>query len=267
MGAAAPRDPLTAAGVNNAFYETLGDRWYEASDDPVALLRAEGRLKNPWVRERIAAAFPGRACRVLDVGCGAGFLANALSLAGHRVEAVDLSRGSLRVARGRDASGRTRWRVADAYRLPYPDGGGSGVSGAESGFDAVVALDFLEHVDRPGDAIAEMARVLRPGGRFFFHTFNRNLLAWLVVIKGLEWFVRNTPERMHVLPLFIKPRELDAYCRRAGLLPVEWTGMRPRPESAAFWKMLRTGRVPPDFEFRFTRSLRISYLGMAIKRE
>lgn len=262
MGAADPGDSVTPApaappgrGVNNAFYDSLGERWYEAYDDPVALLRAEGRLKNPWVLERIAAAFPGRSCRVLDVGCGAGFLGNALSLAGHRAEGVDLSRGSLEVARGRDATGRSLWRVADAYRLPYRDGA----------FDAAAALDFLEHVDRPGDVIAEAARVLKPGGLFFFHTFNRSLLSWLVVIKGLEWFVRNTPERMHVLPLFIKPREMEAHCRRAGLAPAEWTGMRPRPETRAFWKMLRTGRVPADFEFRFTPSLAIAYLGVAVK--
>ena len=49
------------ASVNNAFYDTLGDRWYDAYDDPVALLRAEGKLKNPWVMERIRASLRGPA--------------------------------------------------------------------------------------------------------------------------------------------------------------------------------------------------------------
>lgn len=279
MGAAPARDPVkptpaagaataagaasaagavgrAASGVNNAFYDRLGARWYEAHDDPVALLRAEGRLKNPWVAGRLARRLGGRGGRVLDVGCGAGFLANALTLAGHAVEGVDLSPGSLKIARGMDAAGRTAYRVADAYRLPYRDGA----------FDAVSALDFLEHVDRPEAVIAEASRVLKPGGLFFFHTFNRNPISWLVVIKGLEWFVRNTPERMHVLPLFIKPRELEGYCRQSGLEPEEWVGMRPEPERSAFWRMLITGRVPEDFAFRFTPSLLISYLGMAVKR-
>lgn len=245
-----------APAINNAFYEGLGERWYEAWDDPVALLRAEARLKDPWVAECIARWFPGRACRVLDIGCGAGFLANFLSLAGHQVQGVDLSSGSLQVARGRDASGRAAYRVADAYRLPFRDGT----------FDVVSALDFLEHVDRPSAVVAEAARVLRPGGLFFFHTFNRNPLAWLVVIKGLEWFVRNVPERMHVLSLFIKPGELTSFCRDAGMEPVEWMGIRPEV-GRAFFRMLATGRVPPDFAFRFTPSLAVSYLGMAVKRE
>jgi 2-polyprenyl-6-hydroxyphenyl methylase / 3-demethylubiquinone-9 3-methyltransferase len=252
---AATRGSRACAGVNNAFYEDLGDRWYEAWDDPLALLRAEGRLKNRWVGERIAARAPGRRCRVLDVGCGGGFLANALTLSGHDVVGIDLSPGSLRVARKRDATGRVAYGVADAYQQPF----------ADQSFDAVAALDFLEHVEHPDRVIGEAARLLGPGGLFFFHTFNRNFPAWLIVIKGLEWFVRNTPPRMHVLSYFIKPEELTAHCRRHGLAVVEMTGMRPEVSRWAFWKMLATGRVPRDFAFRFTPSLRLSYLGMAVK--
>jgi 2-polyprenyl-6-hydroxyphenyl methylase / 3-demethylubiquinone-9 3-methyltransferase len=264
------------ASVNNAFYDTLGDRWYDAYDDPVALLRAEGKLKNPWVAERIRAHLSGRhhaAGRILDIGCGAGFLANALAAQGHQVTGIDMSRGSLKVARAQASAARggprvhrapaappapaaplAQYRVADAYRLPFRN----------ASFDAVSALDFLEHVTEPGRVIAEAARVLKPGGLFFFHTFNRNRLAWLIVIKGLEWFVRNTPDHMHVLPLFIKPKELEGYCLKAGMRPVEMTGIRPalgRP----FWQMLATRRVPKDFAFRLTPSLKISYLGYARK--
>lgn len=244
------------AVVNNAFYDNLGERWYEANDDPVALLRAEGRLKNPWVAGRIRSRRGGGPGRILDIGCGAGFLANALAAEGHRVSGVDMSRGSLKVARtrGDGAAAPAAYRVADAYRLPFRD----------AAFDAVIALDFLEHVTAPGRVIAEAARVLRPGGLFFFHTFNRNRLAWLIVIKGLEWFVRNTPEHMHVLPLFIKPGELESYCRESGMRPEEMTGIRPSL-GLPFWKMLATRRVPADFRFVLTASLNISYMGYAIK--
>jgi 2-polyprenyl-6-hydroxyphenyl methylase / 3-demethylubiquinone-9 3-methyltransferase len=244
------------ATINNAFYDGLGDRWYDAHDDPIALLRAEGEAKNPWVLERIDASMAGKPGRILDIGCGAGFLANALAAAGHFAIGADMSFGSLKVAMARSPFGAgAAYQIADAYRLPYRN----------AAFDAVTALDFLEHVTDPAQVVAEAARVLRPGGLFFFHTFNRNRLAWLVVIKGLEWFVRNTPERMHVLPLFIKPGELRDYCRRAGMETTEMIGIRPEIGRAAFWKMLATRRVPADFKFRLTPSLAISYLGCARK--
>ncbi len=258
-GAPAPTAKSDLTAINNSFYDGLGDRWYQAHDDPVALLRAEGALKHPWVSQRIRSDLAGRPGRLLDIGCGPGFLPNLLAAQGHRAIGVDMSRGSLKVAlsqsRNTDVTGRADYQAADAYRLPFRD----------AAFDAVTALDFLEHVTAPERVIAEAARVLRPGGLFFFHTFNRNALAWLIVIKGLEWFVKNTPERMHVLPLFIKPHELDAYCRSSGMQTLETIGIRPEIGRAAFWKMLATRRVPTDFKFRFMPSLAISYLGYARK--
>ena len=263
------------AVIDNAWYDGLGERWHEAWDHPVALLRAEGALKAPWIAARLEAATAGRPARILDIGCGAGFIARALAAAGHRVIGLDASVGSLKAAR-RPAAGPIGPRggsappephspplemqdpaylAADAYRLPFPDGA----------FDAVCALDFLEHVTAPGRVIAEASRVLRPGGSFFFHTFNRNFLAWLIVIKGVEWFVRGTPRRMHVLPLFLKPAELETLCGRAGLRVEGMRGIRPSA-GPAMWRLLATRRVPRDFRFRFSRSLALGYVGIACKR-
>ena len=121
-----------------------------------------------------------------------------------------------------------------------------------------------EHVEEPERVVAEVSRVLRSGGKFFFHTFNRNWLAWLVVIKGVEWFVRNTPPQMHVLRLFVKPGELAAMCRNYGMGVDELVGSRPTVD-AAFFRMLRTRVVPRQLTFRFTRSTALSYVGMARK--
>ena len=105
-------------------------------------------------------------------------------------------------------------------------------------------MDFLEHVEEPELAIREAARLVAPGGLFIFHTFNRNWLAWLVVIKGVEWFVRNTPPHMHVLRLFIKPEELVSMCARSGLAVDSVHGMAPVVFSAAFWKLFTSTPWP-----------------------
>jgi 2-polyprenyl-6-hydroxyphenyl methylase/3-demethylubiquinone-9 3-methyltransferase len=244
--------------INNDIYHQLGERWYTAQDDPVALLRAESRMRNPWIAGELRRAFatPTAAVpiNVLDVGCGAGFLANYLAAQRFSVSGLDASTESLAVARRYDTTGGVRYETGDAYQLPY----------AAGAFQAVCAMDFLEHVDDPARVVAECARVLQPGGLFFFATFNRNPLAWLVIIKGVEWFVKNTPPRLHQLRYFIKPAELKAMCAKAGLRVEELRGSAPQL-NRAFWRMLGTGEVADGFGFQFTRSTLTGYIGVARK--
>ena len=246
--------PAPAPPVNNDIYIALGEDWYAAADSPVALLRAESKLLNPWVAAEMTAKLGERRCRILDVGCGAGFLANHLGAFGHDVTGLDLSDDALAVAARHDPRHTVHYQKGDALNLPF----------ADASFDVVCAMDFLEHVEAPERAIAEAARVLRPSGLFFFHTFNRNFLAWLVIIKGVEWFVRNTPPRLHVLRLFLKPTEVAAMCRAHGLGDLELRGLRPRV-GRPFWRMLLTGTVPAGFGFRFTRGTRLGFVGCARK--
>jgi 2-polyprenyl-6-hydroxyphenyl methylase/3-demethylubiquinone-9 3-methyltransferase len=143
----------------------------------------------------------------------------------------------------------------DARRLAFPDGH----------FDVVCMMDFLEHLPEREEVLREAARVLKPGGLFLFHTFNRNPLAWLIAIKGVEWFVANTPKRMHVYGLFLKPRELRELCRHQQLNVERFWGLRPRLFSRPFLELLVTGRVNDHFQFLFTDFLGLGYCGRARK--
>jgi 2-polyprenyl-6-hydroxyphenyl methylase/3-demethylubiquinone-9 3-methyltransferase len=242
--------------VNNQIYHELGERWYKAKDDPIALLRAESRARNPWIAGVIDEYFGTTKVRVLDVGCGAGFLSNDLARQGFAVTGLDASENSLAVARHHDETGTVTYQAGDAYQLPY----------ADESFETACAMDLLEHIEEPERVIAEIGRVLKPGGLFFFHTFNRNWIAWLIVIKGVEWVVKNTPRDLHVLKLFIKPEELKALCEQSGLQVESLQGFVPKINQRAFWRMISTGLVDDEFEFHFSKSTLTGYTGFAMKR-
>jgi 2-polyprenyl-6-hydroxyphenyl methylase/3-demethylubiquinone-9 3-methyltransferase len=168
------------------------------------------------------------------------------------VTGIDLTAENLPIARAHDATQSATYELGDACELRF----------ADASFDVVCAMDLLEHVLEPEKLIAEASRVLRPGGVFFFHTFNRTKRAHLIVIKGVEWFVRNTPKDLHVIELFRTPAEVTAMCNRAGLEVTLMRGSRPRFRWP-LWRMLLTGSVGDDFEFTFSSSLAIGYTGVA----
>ncbi len=250
-----PRAEEPSSGIDNSIYDELGERWYTAKDDPVALLRAESRLRTSWVIAELQAHFGPRPLAILDVACGGGFLANPLAAAGHAVTGIDLSLDSLAVAERHDGTASVAYLAMDARTLSFPD----------AHFDVVCMMDFLEHLTERDEVIREAARVLKPGGWYFFHTFNQTPLSWLIAIKGVEWFVKNTPKNMHVIELFLKPSELVAICTRHGFVVEVVRGVRPRVFSRAFLSLLFTGRVEDGFEFLFTRSHQIGYCGRARK--
>src|SRR5207248_1386422 len=105
--------------------------------------------------------------RVLEVACGRGGFARALTSVSRSVDtlvAADFSETA--VSRGRASSRATdavlRWVVADVQTLPHAGGV----------FDTVISCETIEHVPDPRAAIAEMARVLRPGGRLLLTSPN-----------------------------------------------------------------------------------------------
>jgi 2-polyprenyl-6-hydroxyphenyl methylase/3-demethylubiquinone-9 3-methyltransferase len=247
---------LQEAPINNHLYHELGDRWYTAFDDPVALLMAESKLKNPWVMEQIQAhaRIGTDPCKILDVGCGAGFLSNFLATQGCDVTGVDLSAESLEVAKKYDETKLVKYLISDAGRLPF----------ADHTFEVITAMDFLEHVEVPEKIIQELSRVLKPNGLFIYHTFNRNLLSYFIIIKFVEWLVKNTPKNMHVLRLFITPKEMNQYCLKAQMVTMQNVGIRPIFSTIPLANFF-TGIVPKGLQFKLTKNLWLSYLGVARK--
>lgn len=240
--------------VNNDYYNHLGESWYMAENDPIAILRIEQEAKNPWVDKKISSQMKTKDIKIADIGCGAGFLSNYLAQKYSYVTGLDASESSLEVAKSKDTTGSVDYIHGDAYKLAY----------ADNSMDVVCAMDFLEHVEHPSEVIAECSRILKPGGLFFFHTFNRNFLSWLIVIKFMEWFVPKTPKNLHVLHLFIKPRELKAMMSSHRLRSEEMVGIGPK-FNWSFIHSIFKRKVVSGFGFKVGGPTLLGYMGYSIK--
>jgi len=237
--------PPARYSIDNEYYEGMDELWWDPAG-PAAILHAINRPRVDFYLQQVG-DLHGR--RILDAGCGGGLVARELAAAGAEVVGVDRSLGSLGVAR-RAAGARFRSAQGRLERLPF----------ADASFDAVVAADVLEHLPDLPAAVAELARVLAPGGSFLFDTVNRTPWSWFTAVFGLEQVLRMVPRGTHDWRLFIRPAELDRLLTGAGLVEVEVTGLAPRIGPGVVARGLLTRRIDVP-TFATGNGRRASYLG------
>lgn len=204
-------------------YERLAESWWSDPNSPLAIIRY---TMNPIrfayvIKHLVALSFDFRGARVLDIGCGGGFLTEEIAKFGLDTTAVDPSPGSLHAAR----------KHADAMNLvvDYREGVGEALDFPNDHFDMVFCLDVLEHVRDFRPVVAEVSRVLAPGGLFFFETINRTILSYFIVIFLMQnfRFTQVIPPNVHQWGRFIKPRELRTELRRNVLEVEDMQGILP----------------------------------------
>ena len=208
--------------VDNNFYNREALYWWD-SNSPLAIIRY---MMNPIrfayvIKHLVARSYDYRNKKVLDIGCGGGFLTEEIGKFGFETTGVDISSPSLQVAR----------RHAEALNLniAYHEGMGENLSYADDHFEMVFCLDVLEHVEDFSIVVSEVSRVLKPGGLFFFETINRTLLSYLIIIFFMQDFcvTRVLPPRVHNWRYFIKPKELRRALENNGLTTEDMQGIVP----------------------------------------
>jgi 2-polyprenyl-6-hydroxyphenyl methylase / 3-demethylubiquinone-9 3-methyltransferase len=235
----------TALDAEIAKFDRLAARWWDPNG-PMAPLHRMNPVRIGWIVERLARAHgrdPAapdalRGLSVLDVGCGAGLASEALARRGAAVTGLDAAGEALAVAR--------RHAAAEGLPICYLEGGPEDLAAEAGRFDAVLALEVVEHVaDRPA-FLGHLARLARPGGGLVvLSTLNRTPRAFLLAKLGAEYLLRWLPAGTHDWRMFVTPAELGAELRGVGLRVTDIAGMTLDP--------LR-GR------FRITRDVAVNYL-------
>lgn len=200
-----------------AKFGRLADRWWDRSGDMRALHDI-----NPLRTDFIDTRAPLNGKRVLDIGCGAGILSEALAARGATVTGLDLAPELIEAAKAHaEQSG-----LDIDYRCVSSRDIATEMTGA---FDIVVCYEMLEHVDEPAHVVDDCALACKPGGHLFFSTINRNTKSWLLAIGAGEYVLKLLPRGTHDYNKLIRPGELARYCRAAGVETIEIKGMHYNP--------------------------------------
>lgn len=208
--------------VDNTLYDRFPDAWWSEDGFLHFLHTGLNPARVGYFRRVLAeqGVDPGRS-RALEVGCGGGLLSEQLARLGFAVTGVDPSLRSLETAR--------RHAAESGLDIRYLAGAGEALPCERASFDVVFCCDVLEHVRSVERTVAEIARVLRPGGVFCYDTINRTWRSRLTVIKAMqEWpFFTCMGGEVHAWEQFIRPGELADILSRHGLATRDLVGFAP----------------------------------------
>lgn len=221
MNATATSTSPNASNVSQAEldkFSALASRWWDPESE-FKPLHAINPLRLGWILDQAGVLNDKK---VLDVGCGGGILAESMAKAGAQVTGIDLAEKSLTVARlhGLESGVPVTYQAISAEQMASEHAGQ---------FDIVTCMEMLEHVPDPASIVQACATLVKPGGWVFFSTLNRNPKSFLFAIVGAEYVLRLLPRGTHSYENFIKPSELTAAVRRAGLATAALAGMEYNP--------------------------------------
>jgi len=208
-------------------FETLASTWWD-DQGPFAALQAMTPARVRYITSHAARLLhqpqssPLQGLDILDIGCGGGLLAEPLARLGAKVTGIDASEGA--IAAARDHAERAGLTITYDH-ITAEDLADRGLS-----FDIIIASEVVEHVSDRRGFLATMARFGHADAPSMavLTTINRSLAGVALVKYAAEYVLNLAPKGTHDPAKFVKPSELRAEARDAGIDLDDITGIHPR---------------------------------------
>ena len=200
-------------------FEELAHRWWDRNSE-FKPLHEINPLRLDYIDKHAGGL---KAKKIIDVGCGGGILAESMALRGADTLGIDMGTAPLSVAElhaleaGVD---NVRYQKVPVEEL---------VAEQTGTYDVVTCMEMLEHVPDPSSIIKACSELVKPGGKVFFSTINRNPKSFVFAIVGAEYILNLLPKGTHEYAKFIKPSELEGWAREANLHLDNIIGMTYNP--------------------------------------
>ena len=158
-------------------FAVLAARWWDRNSE-FKPLHDINPLRLNYIKEQCGGTLKGK--RILDVGCGGGILSESLALEGATVVGIDLAEAGLEVAK--------LHLLESGLDIDYQSISAEDLAEKETeSFDVIACLEMLEHVPDPSLVIEACSKLVKPQGKVFFSTINRNSKSYFFAILGAEY--------------------------------------------------------------------------------